>query len=425
MRFFPKLTSTSPAVDRSTFTNPKTPDPYADSSNARIPPTSMGPLQDILLDLLNRAATGDFSGRIHDIDDTSPLAPLLHAFNTLFERMADFLQEIEENILNARQGYPPHPPQLPLVEQQGCFTRIRSGLDALLAHMTEREREEKAFRDTQADSFDKTFTQAQLALASAAEQLDGNASRLEEVLRTAAQYSEETVTHARETLEATQAIAAGSQELSASITEISRQTTESDRAVRAVKNDVRKASDATKALTEAAQSIDQVVVFIRDIADKTNLLALNATIEAARAGDAGKGFAVVASEVKALASQTSKATEDIAQQIKSMQEATTETVGAIKEIGKQADRVAEVVASIASAVEEQSAATGEISEHIQNTTTKLEDMMEKITEISRAASKNFQLAEEIGDAAEILSDQADNMKKTGVAFLSSLKGAQA
>lgn len=54
-----------------------------------------------------------------------------------------------------------------------------------------------------------------------------------------------------------------------------------------------------------------VVGFIRTIAGQTDLLALNATIEAARAGEAGRGFAVVASEVKALATQTAKATADM------------------------------------------------------------------------------------------------------------------
>ena len=62
---------------------------------------------------------------------------------------------------------------------------------------------------------------------------------------------------------------------------------------------------------------------------QTNLLALNATIEAARAGDAGKGFAVVASEVKNLATQTAKATEEIARQIAAVQSGTQEAVKAI------------------------------------------------------------------------------------------------
>ena len=79
------------------------------------------------------------------------------------------------------------------------------------------------------------------------------------------------------------------------------------------------ANDTIGALARAAQQIDEVVGFIRTIAGQTNLLALNATIEAARAGEAGRGFAVVASEVKALATQTAKATEDISAQIAEVQ----------------------------------------------------------------------------------------------------------
>ena len=90
-----------------------------------------------------------------------------------------------------------------------------------------------------------------------------------------------------------------------------------------------------RALASSAQHIDEVVGFIRTIAGQTNLLALNATIEAARAGEAGRGFAVVASEVKALATQTAKATEDISAQIADVQSATkqaVDNVGAITTI---------------------------------------------------------------------------------------------
>ena len=114
--------------------------------------------------------------------------------------------------------------------------------------------------------------------------------------------------------------------------------------------DARRTDATVRALAEAAQRIGDVVGLISSIAGQTNLLALNATIEAARAGDAGKGFAVVASEVKSLATQTSRATEEISGQIGRIQSATIEAVKAIEAIGATISEVSTIATTIAAAV---------------------------------------------------------------------------
>jgi methyl-accepting chemotaxis protein len=150
-----------------------------------------------------------------------------------------------------------------------------------------------------------------------------------------------------------QTVAVATEELTASIGEINQQVTRCASVTRDAVTATQTATSEFTALTEAARKIGDVVNLINDIASQTNLLALNATIEAARAGEAGKGFAVVASEVKQLATQTSKATDEIAELINSIQSTTQRSGASITLIAGIIKDVNEIATAIASAIEEQ------------------------------------------------------------------------
>ncbi|MEA1673762.1 PAS domain-containing methyl-accepting chemotaxis protein [Nitrospirillum sp. BR 11163] len=196
-----------------------------------------------------------------------------------------------------------------------------------------------------------------------------------------------------------QAIAGGATELVASIEEISRQMAEASK----ISEDAVHQTDLTNAsvsgLLNAAQRIGEVVKLISDIASQTNLLALNATIEAARAGEAGKGFAVVASEVKALANQTAKATGEIAEQINTVQLATTELATAIQGIGGIINRINAISSAMAAAVEEQNAVARDISSNMQTAADGVSSISESLTKIADATNGANALTRRINEAS--------------------------
>lgn len=141
-------------------------------------------------------------------------------------------------------------------------------------------------------------------------------------------------------------------------------------------------------LETSSKQIEKIINVINDIADQTNMLALNAAIEAAGAGEAGKGFAVVANEVKELAKQTSEATDEISQQIETMQTNMSGVVRAVEDITEVIKEITIITNTIAAAVTQQSSTTGEILSAVVNASTKVNKISKEFEDVT-ANSKSM------------------------------------
>jgi methyl-accepting chemotaxis protein len=260
-------------------------------------------------------------------------------------------------------------------------------------------------------------------VSTASTELEGSAHALTATAERSEGLTNKVAVASGEASASVQSVAAASEEMAASVEEISRQVQHSARIVGDAVAQARSTNEKVGQLVNAAARIGDVVEIINAIAGQTNLLALNATVEAARAGDAGRGFAVVASEVKALSSQTAKATNEIGQQVTGIQTATIESISSIKAIGQTISQMSEISSAIASAVEEQGAATREITRSAQQAAEGTLQVSSNIVDVHRGASATGLASSRELTAAKSLSKESSRLKHEVEQFLNAVGAA--
>ncbi|WP_316978791.1 methyl-accepting chemotaxis protein [Shumkonia mesophila] len=212
-------------------------------------------------------------------------------------------------------------------------------------------------------------------------------------------------------------------QLQTSVAEISRRATDAAHMARDAVNQAKTTDQTVGQLSEMARDVDRIVEIISEIANQTNLLALNATIEAARAGTAGKGFAVVASEVKALASQSAKATGDISSRIQAMRQVTGNSVSAIQTIGEAIKRIDGITSSTVAVVEEERATIQTIFQSMEQTGQVTHKVAHHIQGVGDATARNDSVAREVLDASVALSGQAELLHTRVSKFIEDIRPA--
>ena len=369
------------------------------------------------------------------IDDTALVTTLAAAFATVGLVVGAFaflrfvvgpigaLTDVMESLTAGRRGI-----GVPHTENRTEIGRMARATDVFRVAIEEREslQSERAAEDERmraerrrerlalADNFAATVAGVVETVGHVAETIAAGARRVDGIAHSTAGSATAAATAVAGASSNVGAVASATEELSGAIGEIGRQMHQAGTVSATAARQAEKTNAIVRDLSEATHRIGEIVDLINAIASQTNLLALNATIEAARAGEAGRGFAVVAQEVKNLAQQTARATEEIAQQISTVQSVTGDAVSAIRDITLTVDEISEISRSIIAAVDEQASATREIARAIDDAAagtdavrSNIDSVDHSTRETSQAATTMVGSSDELGAVARRLRSEVD------------------
>ncbi len=274
-----------------------------------------------------------------------------------------------------------------------------------------------------ADQFERTVGEVVSGVASASTQLQSTSTMMAATAEQSSTRTSEVALSMDEANSGATAAAAASDEFAMSIGEISRQAASSAELARKATLSANQADATIAALADSAQQVGQIVELIQTIAQRTNLLALNASIEAARGGEAGRGFAVVASEVKELAMQTSRATEQVGEQILAMQDTTGASVKALRSIASEVEQLETTAVSIASAVDQQSVAGQDLARSIDLAARGTEQVSGHIKEVHELSISTGSAASQVLSSSTALEQQASTLRSQVDTFLAKVREA--
>lgn len=209
-------------------------------------------------------------------------------------------------------------------------------------------------------------------------------------------------------------------DMAASITQIAAKVRDAADMARTSVQEAQSTTETIRQLSQATSRIGDVVGIIHKIAGQTNLLALNATIESARAGEAGRGFAVVADEVKKLSSQTSQALDQIAAQVKSVQDLTVDAVEAIRRVDEIIGNLDRLTETMAEGMTRQENTNHNIAVNVRDASAAVVQIGASIDASAKRADRIGDVSSEMVSSAEMMAVQLETLQTEIQTFVSSI-----